>query len=110
MSSFVRRVLEPARYHGHDKEPPFFEGWYFKLVDAGGQHRYAIIPGMFKSADPAEHHAFVQVLDGMTGQAVYHRFPAEAFRAARDRFELTIGANRFTQRSEERRVGKECRS
>ena len=100
----LARVLHPAWYHGHDKRPPFFEGWYFKLVDATGQHRYAIIPGIFKSDDPAKQHAFVQVLNGTTGQATYHRFPAArdlssraAFRAAHDRFEVTIGANRFTQ-------------
>jgi hypothetical protein len=66
-------------------------------VDASGQERYAIIPGIFKSDDPAEHHSFVQVLNGRTGRVVYHRFPANAFHAAPDRFEVTIGACRFTQ-------------
>jgi tocopherol cyclase len=99
MMRFVRQVLHPAWYHGHDKRPPFFEGWYFKLVDASGQHRYAIIPGIFKSDDPAQHHAFVQVLNGTTGHVVYHRFPADAFHAAHDRLDVRIGASRFTDRS-----------
>jgi hypothetical protein len=89
--------MHPAWYHGRDARPPFFEGWYYKLVDAGGKNRYAIIPGIFKNRDPARHHAFVQVLDGATGRGTYHTFPADAFRAARDRFEVTIGANRFTE-------------
>jgi tocopherol cyclase len=91
----VPGILHPDRYHGHRRRPPFFEGWYFKLVDASEQARYAIIPGIFLSHDPKQHHAFVQVLDGATGQASYHRFPAEAFEADADAFEIRIGPNRF---------------
>ena len=90
------RVMYPEWYHGHRKEPPFFEGWYFKLVNVGTKHRYAIIPGIFLSDDPNRHHAFVQVLDGITGSVVYHRYPAEAFVAARDAFDIQIGPNRFS--------------
>ena len=36
--------MHPEWYHGHDRKPPLFEGWYFKLVDPSGEHRYAIIP------------------------------------------------------------------
>jgi tocopherol cyclase len=89
-------ILRPERYHGHGRRPPFFEGWYFKLVDATEQARYAIIPGIFLSDDPDRHHAFVQVLDGATGEASYHRYPAEAFEAARDAFDVRIGPNRFS--------------
>lgn len=86
--------MHPLRYHGKPRQrPPFFEGWYYKLVDATEQHRYAVIPGVFLTQDP---HAFIQVLDGATGQATYHRFPLEMFWAADDRFEVHIGANRFT--------------
>jgi hypothetical protein len=93
---FLRTTLNPARYHGHGKKPPFFEGWYYKLVDASEQHRYAVIPGVFLSDDPDRHHAFVQVLDGRSGASVYHRYPAGDFWAAEDAFELRIGPNRFT--------------
>ena len=93
---YLDRVTHPEWYHGHYRKPPFFEGWYFKLVSASGKARYAIIPGIFKSEDPEQNHAFVQVLDGVTGQSVYHRFPADAFWAATDRFEIALGGNRFT--------------
>lgn len=95
MYRFFRKVLHPGRYHGklRHQEPPFFEGWYFKLIDATGAARLAIIPGVFWSSDP---HAFVQVLDGSSGLATYHRFPTEMFWAAEDRFEVHVGANRFT--------------
>ncbi|NUQ36283.1 MAG: hypothetical protein HUU23_00490 [Caldilineales bacterium] len=95
MFNYLRTLRHPARYHGFDKKPPFFEGWYFKLIDASEQHRYALIPGIFISADPARRHAFIQVLNGSTGQAHYFQYPAAAFGAARDRFEVQIGASRF---------------
>jgi len=94
---YLDRVKHPEWYHGHRRKPPFFEGWYFKLVSAGGDQRYAIIPGIFKSDDPERNHAFVQVLNGITGQSVYHRFTSSDFYAAEDRFEIVIGASRFAE-------------
>ncbi len=72
---WLRHLQHPERYHGRGRRPPFFEGWYYKLVDAGEQERLAVIPGIFLSSDPGEHHAFIQVLDGTRGTATYHRFP-----------------------------------
>lgn len=95
--SYVRSTLHPDRYHGHRKKPPFFEGWYFKLVDASEQHKLAVIPGIFLSDDPARRHAFVQVLDGVSGRVVYHRFPVEQFWAALDAFEIRVGPNAFSR-------------
>jgi hypothetical protein len=95
---FLRQTLHPSWYHGHDAKPPFFEGWYYKLVDASEEARYAIIPGIFKSEEQETAHAFVQVLDGRTGTATYHRYPEALFWAARDRFEVRIGPNYFTER------------
>ena len=77
----LRSIWTPAVYHGHGKSAPYFEGWYYKLVDASTQHRYAVIPGIFKHADPAESHAFVQVLDGVSGESYYVRYPTEDFTA-----------------------------
>ncbi len=88
----LRTTLNPAWYQGWGRKRPYFEGWYFKLVDAATRQRYAIIPGIFKSADP---HAFIQVLNGQTGAAFYHRFPREMFWAADNKFEIHIGGNRF---------------
>ncbi len=99
MPHFIEATLHPERYHGYGKNPPFFEGWYFKLVDASEQQRFAIIPGIFLSDDPQHHHAFIQVLDGSTGRASYHTYAAEDFDAARDRFEVRIGSSRFSMES-----------
>jgi tocopherol cyclase len=95
MYRYIQQTLHPAWYHGHRAQPPFFEGWYFKLIDAEQKHRYAVIPGIFKNADPAKAHAFVQVLDGLTGTSAYYSFPSDQFWAAPNEFEVHIGRNRF---------------
>ncbi len=95
MPNYFRTVLHPERYHGHRRQPPFFEGWYFKLIDAAEQRRYAVIPGIFLSHDPDKHHAFVQVLDGQTGGSAYFTFPPEQFKAAEDDFDVRVGPNHF---------------
>lgn len=94
--SYLQTVFHPEQYHGHHKTPPFFEGWYYKLVDSEGKAKFAIIPGIFLSADPEKQHAFIQVLNGSTGQATYHRYPAELFWAAEDSFEVRIGNSYFS--------------
>ena len=99
MIRFFRKTMNPAAFHGHDMAPPFFEGWYYKLVDASEQHRLAIIPGIFLSEDPVKQHAFVQALDGRTGKGTYHRYRAEEFWAGNGLFDLQIGPNRFTRES-----------
>ncbi|MDX2161582.1 MAG: tocopherol cyclase family protein [bacterium] len=96
MQDWLTQIRHPNWYHGHHQRPPFFEGWYYKLVTPDRAARYAIIPGIFLSDDPAQHHAFVQVFDGVSGRATYHRYPADQFHAAADRFDVRIGANHFT--------------
>lgn len=91
----LRALWQPELYHGRGKRPPFFEGWYFKLVDATETHRYAVIPGVFIGAEPGSSHAFVQTLDGATGHSTYHRYPFEAFRAEADEFDVWVGPNHF---------------
>ncbi|MBZ0295236.1 MAG: tocopherol cyclase family protein [Anaerolineae bacterium] len=92
---YIESVLHPERYHGRGKQRPFFEGWYYKLVDPTAKHRYAVIPGIFRGQDPHHDHAFVQVLDGTLGTASYHQYPVEAFQAQDDSFEVCVGPNRF---------------
>lgn len=88
----LRATLNPAVYHGADKKPPFFEGWYYKLVSADERFKVAIIPGMILGQDA---HAFLQVLDGVDGTTAYIKFPTDDFRADDRHFAIEIGENRF---------------
>jgi tocopherol cyclase len=96
MRRFLKTTLHPEWYHGHHRKPPLFEGWYYKLIDRSERHRYAVIPGIFLGTDPRTSHAFVQVLDGVTGGTTYHRYPVEEFWAAEGDFDVRVGPNRFT--------------
>lgn len=80
-------------YHGHGKQAPFFEGWYYKLVSADETHRYAIIPGVFLGP---EGYAFVQVLNGGTGETTFHTYHLTDFWASKNDFQVRIGPNAFT--------------
>jgi len=90
---FVKSKLRPEIYHGHWKEPPFFEGWYFKLVNADETQRYAVIPGVFLGEDA---HSFIQVLNGNSAKSVYHRFDVKEFSASKEEFEIWVGDNYFS--------------
>jgi tocopherol cyclase len=88
----LRSTLTPGVYHGLNKKPPFFEGWYYKLVSADESYKVAIIPGVILGQDA---HAFVQVLDGVDGTTAYPMFPVTDFRAYDRHFAIDIGENRF---------------
>lgn len=88
----IRTILNPASYHGSHRKPPFFEGWYFKMVSADEKSKIAIIPGVFLGDDT---HAFVQVIDGSDGKTEYFTFPFEDFQADVPHFRLSIGPNQF---------------
>jgi hypothetical protein len=84
--------MNPANYHGNKKNPPFFEGWYYKLISADESHKNAIIPGVFLGEDG---YAFIQVLQGNTGEVDFIKYPLEDFSAAEDDFIVQIDKNIF---------------
>lgn len=93
----LRLTWRPECYHGDGKRPPFFEGWYFKLVDAVARQRFAVIPGVFLADEPGASHSFIQTLDGLTGRTTYHRYPLDAFRYTPGELDIWIGPNHFWQ-------------
>jgi len=89
-------IRHPNRYHGFTAKPPFFEGWYYKLVSADQSTRFAIIPGIYLAPDQAKSHCFVQVFDSETHQVQYHRYPFQDFKPSPDSFEIMVGPNYFS--------------
>ena len=104
----LRTIWRPAAYHGHGLDRDFFEGWYFKVVDASERWRYAIIPGIFLGKDGNDSHSFVQTLDGVTGATAYHRYPLSAFAASPAALDVRVGPNRFTAHAIELNIDGEA--
>lgn len=93
---FLRTLLDPDMYHGFNRKPPFFEGWYYKIVNQDGSQRFAVIPGIILGS---KGHAFIQLLNGSTGTSSYYTFPIDEFRASNEHFDVRIGDNHFTKGS-----------
>jgi tocopherol cyclase len=89
-----RALWNPDMYHGWGRRKKYFEGWYFKIVDATEEHKLAIIPGV--SMDPeGNRHAFIQVLDASKKVSKYHTFEHKDFFSAQSEFNIRISDNRF---------------
>ena len=82
-------------YHGWGRENGYFEGWYFKIVDAAERHVFAVIPGISNGPD-GRRHAFIQVLDGKAFKASYHNFTVDEFDPSEKKFHLKLGPNSFS--------------
>ncbi len=92
----LRQIWNPAEYQGGGVTRRYFEGWYFKQVDAAGRRIVAVIPGISYSADGTRCHAFVQIVPS-DGEMGYFAFPSEQFGFdAATRFGIDIGPNTFT--------------
>lgn len=89
-------IWHPAAYQGGSRRRRYFEGWYFKAVDAAGVHAMAAVPGISYSADGGECHSFVQVISSTAGSH-YFRYPADAFSShGEDPFEIRVGDSTFS--------------
>ncbi len=88
----LKKVWNPERFQGSRKHKNYFEGWYFKMISADGKHRYAFIPCISLGEDS---HAFVQVIDGQTGNTQYHRYSIDDFYYSSSRFAVWVGPNFF---------------
>lgn len=92
----IYQIYHPAVFQGNRNRKDYFEGWYFKQVSNDYSQVLALIPGVSLSNDP---HAFVQVIDGKSGNTQYIEFPLSDFSANTRKFEIRIGNNIFTQNS-----------
>ncbi len=88
-------LFHPERFQGRGRKRPYFEGWYYKLVDASTRHRYAVIPGIYRGPSQEDDHCFVQFMDGLSGQVTYYRYAADAFSASSDALDVQVGPSRF---------------
>ena len=92
----LRQAFNPDIYHGRHRRRNFFEGWYFKLVDARQQEVFAFIPGILKGRAPTDSHSFIHLVDGGNSFMHYLRLPPQQFTAARKSFDVSVGENKFS--------------
>lgn len=90
----LTKIWHPANYQDGRKALGYFEGWYFKAVDAGGEG-VAVIPGVAMPRD-GRRYAFVQ-LNRSGGRSAWFEFPYQDFSFSKEHLDLRIGPNRFSE-------------
>jgi len=88
------KLYNPEVFQGNLKKISYFEGWYFKHVSGDLQQVWSFIPGVaLTSHDP---HSFIQVINGITGNTEYIKYPLEQFSWESNRLFVKIGDSVFT--------------
>jgi len=95
MIKSARAIFHPEQFQGWGKTNQYFEGWYFKVVNADETEAFAFIPGIAMDKNGLQH-SFIQVLDGKRRTAEYHKFEASEFMPRAGKFEIQIAGNFFS--------------
>ena len=88
------KVFKPEVFQGKLSNKHYFEGWYFKHVSKDLEHVYSFIPGV--SLNPENPHAFIQIINGITGITQYVEYPLSAFSYSKKKFKVQVGESVFT--------------
>lgn len=91
----LNALFHPEQYQGWGKTQRYFEGWYYKVVNAEETKAFAFIPGIAMDEN-GEKQAFIQILDGKKRTAEYHKFDATEFCPCNGKFEVLIANNFFS--------------
>lgn len=89
-------LYHPEVFQGDLSKTPYFEGWYYKLVDREERHRLALIPGVSLADGDGSSHAFLQVIDGTTAETQYLEHSLDEFKASHRELDVRVGRSRFT--------------
>jgi tocopherol cyclase len=90
------RIFHPEIFQGNMHKKNYFEGWYFKHVSGDLNHVWSFIPGI--SLTDEDPHAFIQVINGITGDSVYVIYPVTQFTFSKDELNLKVGNSEFTDK------------
>ena len=94
----INAFFNPAYFQGWGKQKNYFEGWYFKVLNADGSKAFAFIPGIAMDKE-GNKQSFVQVLNGRKKTALYYKFPASDFTPSSTEFYVEVNTNRFSSSS-----------
>ena len=90
------KVFKTEVFQGHLSKKNYFEGWYFKNVSDDNGNVYAFIPGI--SLANGYSHAFIQIINGITGDTHYITYDVKDFKWEKDSVWVQIGASTFTDK------------
>jgi len=88
------KIYKPEIFQGDLKKKNYFEGWYFKHVSRDLENVYSFIPGV--SLTRKDPHAFIQVINGITGETDYITYSLDQFTCEKNRLYVKIGNSVFT--------------
>jgi tocopherol cyclase len=94
----LKALFNPEQFQGWGRTRGYFEGWYFKVVNAAQTKAFAFIPGIAMDRE-GKKQAFIQVLDGRAQTSRFHKFPFESFSAVPGAFKVSIQNNHFSNNS-----------
>jgi len=89
------RLFNPEVFQGNLNSKNYFEGWYFKHVSHDLLHTYSFIPGISLAED--DPHAFIQIMNGSTGETEYVRYSVDEFHWEGKRLYLKVGSSEFSE-------------
>jgi hypothetical protein len=90
------KIFHPSIFQGNLKKRNYFEGWFLKHVTEDQQHVLSVIPGI--ALNPEDSHAFIQIMDGISGATHYIPYPIDAFHWDRKSFHIQVGKSAFSLR------------
>lgn len=92
----IMKVFKPWAFQGSLKRKNYFEGWYFKHVSSNMEDVWSFIPGVALSSESRQ--AFIQVLNGRTGESHVFEYDVEEFSASGRELNVKIGKSRFSSK------------
>jgi tocopherol cyclase len=91
----IQTLFHPEQYQGWGKRRRYFEGWYYKVLNAAEDKAFAFIPGI--AMDENSHqHSFIQVLNGKNLTSEYYKFAFDEFKSETGKFEIKLANNSFS--------------
>jgi len=88
------KVYQPIIFQGNLNKNKYFEGWYFKHVSKDREHVFSFIPGIALTKN--DKHAFIQVIDGISGKTWNVKYPISEFSYTKDKFNVQVGKSNFS--------------
>ncbi len=89
------KIYQPIVFQGNLNKNRYFEGWYFKHVSANREYVFSFIPGV--ALTKTDKHAFIQVIDGISGKTWNVKYPLSEFSFSKKEFNVWVGQSNFSE-------------